>query len=156
MNLPDQILGFDSWSLDTTTNDAWASDVDPPGKQQQQSGNIYIMTESYQGKRKDYEEAKTIKTTYLDSSFHHYHCFYIRNILHLYSEHKNKQFVQIQWCENNWLVGCGRIFANFFGGQRCIVYMHLSSLQVKSLWWVQEQFLTKDVRQHASAKLCQW
>lgn len=28
--LPDQILGFDSWSFHTTTNDAWASDVDAP------------------------------------------------------------------------------------------------------------------------------
>lgn len=29
-DVPDQILGFDSWSLYATTNDAGASDVDSP------------------------------------------------------------------------------------------------------------------------------
>lgn len=32
VRLPDQILGFDSWGLDATADDARASDVNPPGK----------------------------------------------------------------------------------------------------------------------------
>lgn len=39
-HLPDQILGFDSWSLDTTTNDARAGDVDPPGNRNNNEHNV--------------------------------------------------------------------------------------------------------------------
>lgn len=38
--LPDQIFGFDSWSLDATTNNARASDVDPPRKTSGKKNNI--------------------------------------------------------------------------------------------------------------------
>lgn len=38
MSLPDQIFGFDSWSFNTTTDDAWASDVNTPTQKKKKHG----------------------------------------------------------------------------------------------------------------------